>query len=84
MDSQWVGHMKHAQKKYPIRVSMKPIDSANKEIKLLKMLVTQLSEELKEVHNDIRPLQLDLEKRIKIDKEKDTECVIESSSWWWT
>tara|TARA_R110002167_G_scaffold318832_2_gene524534 strand:- start:839 stop:1060 length:222 start_codon:yes stop_codon:yes gene_type:complete len=61
----------------------KPIDIAMEEITKLKFLVKELSEELKEVHNDLRPLQNDLGKRIKIDQIKDSECVIENSSWWW-
>ena len=64
-------------------IHIRPIDSANKEIKLLKLLVSQLSEELKEIHNDLRPLQIDLEKRINVESSKDKECVIESNSWWW-
>tara|TARA_R110000824_G_scaffold61523_1_gene163672 strand:- start:46 stop:273 length:228 start_codon:yes stop_codon:yes gene_type:complete len=66
----------------PFRIE-KPIDIAMKEINSLKILVKELSEELKEIHNDLRPLQNDLGKRIKIDQIKDSECVIENSSWWW-
>tara|TARA_R110000764_G_scaffold202876_1_gene288120 strand:- start:262 stop:486 length:225 start_codon:yes stop_codon:yes gene_type:complete len=62
----------------------KPIDIAMEEITKLKFLVKELSEELKEVHNDLRPLQNDLGKRIKIDQIKDSDCVIENSSWWWS
>tara|TARA_R110000796_G_scaffold56360_1_gene130640 strand:+ start:1435 stop:1656 length:222 start_codon:yes stop_codon:yes gene_type:complete len=67
----------------PFRIE-KPIDIAMKEIKSLKILVRELSEELKEIHNDLRPLQNDLGKRIKIDQIKDSDCVIENSSWWWS
>lgn len=62
----------------------KPIDLALEEINMLKLLVKKLSEELKEIHNDLRPLQNDLGKRIKLDQIKDSECVIENSSWWWS
>tara|TARA_R110000803_G_scaffold81271_2_gene147195 strand:- start:21 stop:242 length:222 start_codon:yes stop_codon:yes gene_type:complete len=67
----------------PFRIE-KPIDIAMKEIKSLKILVRELSEELKEIHNDLRPLQNDLGKRIKIEQIKDSDCVIENSSWWWS
>ena len=62
----------------------KPIDIAMEEITKLKFLVKELSEELKEVHNDLRPLQNDLGERIKIEQIKDKDYVVENSSWWWS
>tara|TARA_R110002012_G_scaffold317482_1_gene533930 strand:+ start:162 stop:395 length:234 start_codon:yes stop_codon:yes gene_type:complete len=73
--------MDHHCLKYSLPV--KPIDKANKEIKLLKQLVKELREEIKELNNDIRPLQIDLENRILIENKKDKEYDVIEKSWWW-